>query len=183
MNRTQMGRVGELALALYAMVSSDGALELFTPVSDDDHVDITIGRRGAIPSIAIQVKAAPQPDPHGVVEANASFPVGDVREHPAFLYALVLMDRAVINTAWVVPSHDFNRLAYRIVKSDAEVLEFRAYPDRDDKWWRYRVPPMELGPHLLSVIDSLGEHIPRDFLERQTGVVLGLRKAPAASPP
>ncbi len=56
MDKTQIGRAGELALALYSMVSSDGELELFTPVADDDHVDATAGRRGGVPVIAIQVK-------------------------------------------------------------------------------------------------------------------------------
>lgn len=177
MNRTQMGRVGELALSLYAMVSSDGALELFTPISDDDHVDVTVGRRGAIPSIAIQVKAAPKPDPHGQVEANASFSAGRIREHPAFLYAVLLMDAAAIKTAWITPSHDFNRLAYKIVKNGTEVLEFRAYPDREDKWSRFQVAAMELGPHLLSVIDSLEEKIPPAFLTDHTGLVVGFRES------
>jgi hypothetical protein len=54
-DKTQLGRAGELALALYSMVSSDGELQLFTPVADDDHVDATAGRRGGQPAIAIQV--------------------------------------------------------------------------------------------------------------------------------
>src|SRR5437879_2601690 len=57
-DKTQLGRAGELAMALYAMVSSDGELELFTPVADDDHVDATAARRGGVPAIAIQVKTA-----------------------------------------------------------------------------------------------------------------------------
>jgi hypothetical protein len=62
MDYTQIGRAGELALALYALVSSDGELELFSPIADDDHVDATAGRKGGIPAIAIQVKTAPKQD-------------------------------------------------------------------------------------------------------------------------
>ena len=58
MDHTELGRAGELALDLYAMVSSDGDIQLFTPVADDDHVDATAGRRGRMPAIAIQVKMA-----------------------------------------------------------------------------------------------------------------------------
>jgi len=39
MDHTELGRAGELAMDLYAMVSSDGELQLFTPVADDAHVD------------------------------------------------------------------------------------------------------------------------------------------------
>ena len=42
MDHTELGRAGELAMDLYAMVSSDGELQLFTPVADDDHVDATV---------------------------------------------------------------------------------------------------------------------------------------------
>ncbi len=172
MNRTQTGRVGELALALYSMVSTDGKLELFTPISDEDHVDITAGRRGAIPAIAIQVKASPRLDKYGMVEGNATYSPGHVREHPAFLYAVLLMQSVAIATAWIVPSPDFNRLAYRPRAEGKVILEFRAYPDRDDKWAPFRVPAMELGPHLLSVIDSIDQRIPPTFLAEQGGLVL-----------
>jgi hypothetical protein len=174
-DRTQVGRAGELALALYALVTSDGELELFTPVSDDDHVDITAGRKGGIPALAIQVKTGPRLDANGMVEANAFFDHGHVREHPAFLYAILLMRSVAIETAWIVPSPDFNRLAYRIVRDGRDALEFRAYPDRADRWAPYRVDPLVLGPHLLSVIDSLEQRIPSDFLNTLRGVVVASR--------
>lgn len=177
MNRTQQGRVGELALALYAMVSTDGALELFTPVSDSDHVDVTAGRHGGIPAIAVQVKTTPRLDGNGTVEARAVYAKGHLREHPAFLYVVLLMSSIAIEHAWVVPSPDFNRLAYDIEDGKTEVLEFHAYADREDKWTPYQVAAMDIGPHLLGVIDSLTETIPPDFLAEAPGLVLA-RRAP-----
>lgn len=164
--------MGGLALALYAMVSSDGALELFTPVSDDDHVDVTAGRRARLPAIGIQVKASPKVHADGMVEARAVYPPGTVREHPAFLYAVLLMSTVTISCAWIVPSPEFNRLAYRERTASAEVLEFRARPQGDDKFARYRVAPLDIGPHLLRIIDSLTQTIPRDFLAGFAGLVV-----------
>jgi hypothetical protein len=83
MDHTELGRAGELALDLYAMVSSDGELQLFSPVADDDHVDATAARRGGVPAIAIQVKTVRELDRGGLVEAKADYPVGQIREHPA----------------------------------------------------------------------------------------------------
>ena len=111
MDKTQLGRAGELALALYSMVSSNGELQLFTPVADDDHVDATGGRLGGQPAIAIQVKTAGAVDRNGEVEAKADYPVDHVREHPAFVYAMLLLASVRIEAAWIVPSPDFNRLA------------------------------------------------------------------------
>jgi hypothetical protein len=164
MDRTQIGRAGELALALYAMVTSDGALELFTPVSDEDHVDVTIGLRGSIPAIAVQVKTSPAVDRNGMVEARAEFAPDHVREHPAFLYAVLLMSSVSVTSSWIVPSPDFNRLAYRSDRDGRIGLEFRAHPAGTDSWSPFRVVPLELGPHLVAVIGSLPETIPPEFI-------------------
>ncbi len=58
MDKTELGRAGELAIALYA-IASDGELQLFTPVAEDDHVHATAGRRdkGGWADIAIRAPA------------------------------------------------------------------------------------------------------------------------------
>ncbi|MDQ2942980.1 MAG: hypothetical protein M3R21_04825, partial [Candidatus Dormibacteraeota bacterium] len=164
MDKTQLGRAGELAIALYALMSSDGELQLFTPVADDDHVDATAGRRGGIPAIAIQVKTAGGVDKNGMVDARAEYPVGHVREHPAFLYAVLLLQTVAITAVWLVPSPAFNRLVYRQVTGGREVLEFRGHPQGDDRFSPFRVPALEIGPRLLSIIDSLDERVPPHLL-------------------
>ncbi|TAN31616.1 hypothetical protein EPN29_12340 [bacterium] len=177
MDKTQLGRAGELAMALYSMVSSDGELQLFTPLADDDHIDATAGRRGGLPAIAIQVKTAGEADRNGLVEATADYPVGHVREHPAFLYAVLLMRSVTIEAAWLLPSPDFNRLAYRRTAGDREVLEFRGDPLRSDRYSTFRVPPLEIGPRLLTVIDSLQEVVPLRLARGTAGLMLATRRA------
>jgi hypothetical protein len=176
MDKTQLGRAGELALALYALVSSGGELQLYTPVADDDHVDATAGRRGGIPAIAIQVKTAGDLDDDGLVEAKADYPKGQVREHPAFLYAVLWLESVAIRAAWIVPSPDLNRLAYRTASAEREIIEFRGHPDQADKFSAFRVAPTELGPRLLAIIDSLAERIPAHLLERGSGLMLASRQ-------
>ena len=177
MDHTQLGRAGELALDLYAMVSSDGELEIFSPIADDDHVDATAGRRGGVPAIAIQVKTVRELDRGGLVEAKADYPAGRIREHPAFLYAVLLLPSVTIECAWLVPSPDFNRIAYRVASGDREVLEFRGDPSRDDRYSTFRVPPLEIGPRLLAVIDSLAEHIPPHVIRGADGLMMARRRA------
>jgi hypothetical protein len=176
MDHTQLGRAGELALDLYATVSSDGELELFAPIADDDHVDATAGRKGSVPAVAIQVKTARDVDRNGLVEAKADYPVGQVREHPAFLYAVLLLPSVAIESVWLIPSPDFNRLAYRQRSGDREILEFRGDPSRDDHFATFRIAPLEIGSRLLSVIDSLEEHVPRHLFRGAPGLVLGRRR-------
>jgi hypothetical protein len=175
-DHTELGRAGELALDLYAMVSSDGELQLFTPIADDDHVDATAGRRGRMPAIAIQVKTVRDVDRDGLVEAKADYPAGQIREHPAFVYAVLLLPSVSIESAWLIPSPDFNRLAYRVTVGERIQLEFRAYPSRDDRFSDFRVPPLEIGPRLLTLIDSLPEHIAPQVVEGAEGLMLARRR-------
>ncbi len=176
MDKTELGRAGELALALYSIVSSDGELQLFTPVADDDHVDDTAGRRGGVPAIAIQVKTASEVDRGGLVEAKADYPAGHVREHPAFLYAVLLLPSVSIQSAWLIPSPDFNRIAYRNAAGNREILEFRGDPIREDRYSGFRISPLEIGPRLLTTIDSLQEHIPLHAIGGAAGLMLGARR-------
>jgi hypothetical protein len=176
MDHTELGRAGELALDLYAMVSSDGELQLFSPVADDDHVDATAARRGGVPAIAIQVKTVRELDRGGLVEAKADYPVGQIREHPAFLYAVLLLPSVTIECAWLIASPDFNRIAYRVLSGDRELLEFRGDPLREDRYSNFRVPPLEIGPRLLAVIDSLAEHVPPHVIRGAAGLMLARRR-------
>ena len=100
MDKSQIGRAGELAIELYVLVTSGGEVDIYAPVVDDDHVDLVAGIRGGDPTLGIQVKTAPSLDRSGVVEARASYPLGHVRDDHNFLYAVVLLDAVRIETMW-----------------------------------------------------------------------------------
>jgi hypothetical protein len=150
LDTSQLGRAGELALTLYALITSEGQTELYSPVVDDDHVDLVGAIRGGLPVIGLQVKTEDHLDKDGQVEARASYRQGAVREDAAFLYAVLLLESIRIRAAWLVPSPDFNRLAYRAITSGREVLEFRAYPDRHDRFSTFQVDPLQLGSALIA---------------------------------
>src|SRR5579872_2417225 len=107
---TQRGTAGEELFAACVTLSSAGELELFKPLTDDDHTDVSAGRRGKVPALAIQVKTALTLDRKLLAVARMAFPDGHPREHPAFVYAILYVTEASIAAAWLVPSADFNRL-------------------------------------------------------------------------
>ena len=154
---TQRGVAGEELFSAVVTLSSGGDLELFKPLTDDDHTDVSAGRRGRVPALAIQVKTALSLDRQGFAVARMSFPEGQPREHPAFVYAIAYVVEAAIQIAWVVPSADFNRLSYRGAGRRGKGLElqFMASPTRTDKWARYRCARLELGSRLIALIDAL----------------------------
>lgn len=152
MDKSQLGRAGELALAFYALVTSDGSLELYDPLVDDDHVDLVGGLRGELPRLGIQVKTSDGVDRDGLIEARASYPAGGLRSDPAFIYAVLLLAEVSIAVAWLVPSPDFNRLAYRTGSAGREVLEFRASPEGEDVFAPFRTPAVGIGPALMRML-------------------------------
>jgi len=152
MDKSQLGRAGELAIELYALITAAGALDIYSPVVDDDHVDLVAGVRGGQPTLGIQVKATDSLDRGGLVEARASYPVGKVRDDANFIYSVVLLQAVRIEAVWIIRSPDFNGLVYRSVSGGREVLEFRASPVRNDIFSAFRIDPMQLGPALLARI-------------------------------
>ena len=150
---TQRGIAGEELFTACVTLTSNGDLELFRPTTDDDHTDVTIGKRGLVPALAIQIKTALSLNRQGFAVARMAFPEGKPREHPAFVYAIVFVRDASIETAWIVPSADFNRLAYRGAgrRGKGIELEFLASPVRADKWARFRCNRLELGERLLEM--------------------------------
>jgi hypothetical protein len=157
LTKTQRGTVGEQLFAACVTLSSNGDLELFKPLTDDDHTDVSAGLRGRVPALAIQVKTALSLDRQGYAVARMAFPEGRPRRHPAFVYSIVYVIEASVEMAWVVPSADFNRLAYRGKGRQGKgiELEFMASPVRDDHWSAFRCRRMDLGPRLMKIIQSL----------------------------
>jgi len=64
----------------------------------------------------------------------------------------VLLNAVRIEAMWLIRSRDFNRLAYRIVESGREILEFRGRPSGDDAFSTFRIDPMQIGPRLMTCI-------------------------------
>jgi hypothetical protein len=171
---TQRGTAGEELFAACVTLSSAGDLELFKPLTDDDHTDVTAGRRGKVPALAIQVKTALSLTRQGFAVARMSFPDGKPRQHPAFLYAIVYVVDAAIEAAWIVPSARFNRLTYRGAgrRGKGIELEFMASPTRQDRWSSFRCGRMDLGMKLIALVDSL----PAGRAPRVRGAHLLLRR-------
>ena len=171
---TQRGTAGEQLFAACVTISSGGELELFKPLTDDDHTDVTVGGRGKLPALAIQVKTALSLDPQLFAVARMNFPDGTPREHPFFVYAIVYVVEASVERAWIVPSADFNRLSYRGAgrRGKGIELEFMASPTREDRWSAFRCERMASGPGLIHLIDSL----PKGPVPRVPGAHLLLRR-------
>ena len=153
----QAGRIGEYLLAVYAMLTSNGALVPFQVDADDDHRDLVVAVKGKSAFASLQAKACFELGSSGFVQSNATYFAGSIPSDPSWIYVVVLvLDLAPI-VWWVVPAPDFNRLtSHSPAREGREVeLHFRAYPDREDSFAAFRVATRDLGPRLLELIAAL----------------------------
>jgi len=69
----QAGRIGEYLLAVYAMLTSDGALVPFQVDADDDHRDLVVAVKGKSTSATLQAKECFELGALGSVQSNANY--------------------------------------------------------------------------------------------------------------
>lgn len=103
-----------------------------------------------------QVKCATHLDAEGHIVCTAHYPKGKVPSHPRFIYIFCLLDemRMELTRIWVVPSRDFNRLAYREQRGEDRVqLLFECLASGDRRWDRFEVSPDKLGGRFIELIE------------------------------
>ncbi|TME00844.1 MAG: hypothetical protein E6I71_16310, partial [Chloroflexi bacterium] len=108
---TQAGRIGEYLLAVYAMLTSDGALVPFQVDADDDHRDLVVAVKGKSTFASLQAKACFQLGESGFVQSNATYFESTIPRDPSWIYVIVLVLDLAPVVWWLVPAPDFNRLA------------------------------------------------------------------------
>ena len=153
----QAGRIGEFLLAVYAMLTTDGALVPFQVDADDDHRDLVVAVKGKSTFASLQAKACFHLGDSGFVQSNATYFSDSIPKDPAWIYVIVLVLDLKQVVWWVVPAPDFNRITSQSpARAGREVeLHFRAHPDRDDAAAPFRLETRDLGPRLLALIDAL----------------------------
>src|SRR5437016_11627520 len=144
----QAGRIGEYLLAVYAMLTSDGALVPFQVDADDDHRDLVVAVKGKSTFASLQAKACFQLGESGFVQSNATYFESTIPRDPSWIYVIVLVLDLAPVVWWLVPAPDFNRLASPAPARggrDAE-LHCRTHPDRDDAFPPSRTQTNDGGP-------------------------------------
>ena len=97
---------------------------------------------------------------HGRVEANGRplLPPSIVVEPLPFYESLLDVGQHLLSRMWLVPSADFNRLAYRehSARPGRVTLQFSCLASGDASWDQFEVPRLELGSLLEPLVAALG---------------------------
>lgn len=155
-----LGTLVELMVEAEILAGSEGRLIPSRLEPDIDHRDLVVADVGGYGALWLQVKGTTHPDHEGRVVAFANYPVDAIPESPRLLYLVCLVDLQEHNLArlWLIPSADFNRLAYREHSGRAGhvTLQFSCRAAGDDRWNAFEVARLELANRLQPLVSTLG---------------------------
>src|SRR6266702_459703 len=155
-----LGTLVELMVEAEILAGSGGRLIPSRVEPDVDHRDIVVAGVGGYGALWLQVKGTIHPDREGRIVAFANYPVDAIPESARLLYLVCLLDveQHLLARIWLVPSAEFNQLAYRehSKRAGRVTLQFSCVASGDSHWDRFEVPRLELGTRLQPLIDALG---------------------------
>ena len=155
-----LGALVELMVEAEILAGSEGRLIPSRVEPDVDHRDIVVAEVGGFGALWLQVKGTTHPDREGRIVAFANYPVDAIPESARLLYLVGLLDltQHLLSRIWLVPSADFNRLAYRehSARPGRVTLQFSCLASGDASWDQFEVPRLELGSLLEPLVAALG---------------------------
>ncbi|HEY0830175.1 MAG TPA: hypothetical protein VGE99_03465 [Candidatus Dormibacteraeota bacterium] len=155
-----LGTLVELMVEAEILAGSGGRLLPSRVEPDVDHRDIMVAEVGGFGALWLQVKGTTHPDSEGRIVAFANYPVDAIPESARLLYLVALVDMAqhVLARVWLIPSADFNRLAYRERSSrrGRVTLQFSCVAGGDPRWDPFEVPRLDLGARLEPLVAAFG---------------------------
>jgi hypothetical protein len=155
-----LGTLVELMVRAEILAGSDGRLipSRFEP--DVDHRDLIVADVGGYGSLWLQVKGTTHLDKEGRVVAFANYPADAIPENARLLYLVCLLDlqQHLLARLWLVPSVDFNRLAYRehSPRVGRVTLQFSCRAAGDEHWDTFEVPRLDLAARLEPLVSAAG---------------------------
>ena len=146
---TQIGAIAENLVSNGLMLGSDGRLSPFSPVADDDGIDILVHDKVSGAAVPLQVKARTVTlKKKGASQQRGNIVHFQVREvalkQDRYAYLLaVLLDKGAtrIETAWLVPMRELANVANKI--SGKYVVRANRSAQSADKWSPYRCQSMK----------------------------------------
>src|SRR3982074_2235230 len=142
-----LGTLVELMVEAEILAGSGGRRIPSRLEPDVDHRDIVVAEVGGYGALWLQVKGTTHPDREGRIVAFANYPADAIPESPRVLYLVCLLDleQHLLARLWLVPSADFNRLAYRERSAHAGriTLQFSCRTGGDERWDSFEVLRLE----------------------------------------
>jgi hypothetical protein len=182
------------------MATANGELEAYSPAADNEGRDAEVRRHLiATPAIGIQEKLAFSTVTSGrgsvarYIGIRFSIAEERVQNDPRLWYFFAFWgsdELRLHDPCFLVPAHVFHAMG-RAGKRNGRIyflMMASLSPDSHDRWSPFRVPPKELGPRLLEIVDKTGlmassllPRLPAEAMLVSRALPLGTKILPAVS--
>jgi len=155
----RMGKAAEYLVAAVSILGTRGQLNVSTSLVDDEGVDLVFHRRGSTATLAVQVKARMSDGSmvaRGRLLANVRDATFMPRRNLDMLFVLVDIKAGAIQTAWLVPSFDFDALKGSLSKLGRYRFSASIKEGSADKWAPYRLTAAQLPERIMDRLAELG---------------------------
>lgn len=154
----QKGNITENRASEIITLSSLGQLTCYTPNSDDDGIDLIINPKASFKPIFIQVKSRFKLQKSGQFIQNVGVKTF-LADHSFYLLFIYFNNETLeIDNIWLIPSHEFQNIAYKKKAGEnyKSFFRFSANPkSKDDRWAKYSIDKSKLGNTLLEIINNI----------------------------
>jgi hypothetical protein len=165
----QQGLIVQQEFAKLLMLGSGGRIEVAAPLTDDERRDYEIHVHGQYGfGLAAQVKSVRNLRRHRGGHArymHCQFPVRATRivNNPYYWYFIAQLDIELMRFAdpvFFIPSGVFHKIAAPRREGAFWWFVMAANMEKRtrDKWEPYRVDPLQLGKHVLKIMNDLKKH-------------------------
>ncbi len=155
LSNTQLGAIGESAVAAQLMLLSDGRFSPFLPLADDDGIDLIVFDKVTGISLPVQVKARTNRTlgKSDTIAFDVRSKTYNNREGAFLLAVLLDTGNGSICRAWLIPMKDLPVVAK--VARDKLTIVPSAKPGSNDRYTPYRCLDMvETVARLTKVLDN-----------------------------
>jgi len=154
----RMGKAAEYLVASVCILATRGKLNVSTSIVDDEGVDIVFHLRDATATLAVQVKARMTDGSvvrRGRFQAQVRSTTFRARQDLDVLFVLVDNVNGLIQTAWLVPSREFERLHGTPTKKGGLRFSASIRDGTSDQWSPFRVSAAELPVKIIERLEVL----------------------------
>jgi hypothetical protein len=177
----QQGMVSQNEFAKFAMIGSNGEIELNPALTDDEGRDFEVHHRNRFGrGLSIQVKSVLQlrlRHANRYIDLFVWVPRGRVKASAYLWYFFAYLDPVRMefaNPSFLIPSLALHRLRPRLVGHRlAFTVEMNVSPTSRDKWSRYQVETRHIGRRLLQILAGIEKR------EREMEMLLAMDQAAA----
>lgn len=152
LSESQEGKVVETLVAAHLILGSDGAINVSTPMVDDEGVDLVLNLSGEAKHLLLQVKSRFTLTGKGAYRSQVRRASFNPRKDLYLLFAYFDKQEGELgDTMWLVPTIDFSEKT-KNQNMDRKYLVFQTRFNSKDRWESYRVEKTQLPGKIVDVL-------------------------------